>query len=169
MDLLCRRLRSRCPFSRRYPVYHGLLCQCGTEVWNYYHLKKTEVLLQPKSGAIYAPPTVKVNGSALKSVEKFTYLRSSLSQNPVLDDKIAMCLNKASVAFGSFTGQLWNEHGIVIVTKVKVYRAVIIATLLYGCETWTLYRRHIRQLDRMHMCCLRNIANGKINYPTQKF
>ena len=124
-------------------------------------LKKTEVLLQPKPGATYASPSVKVNGSALKSGQMFTYLGSSLSQNPVLDDEIAMRLNKASVAFGSLTRRLWNEHGISIVTKVKVYCAVIIVPLLYSCKTWILYRRHIRQLDRFHMCCLRKIANIK--------
>ena len=103
-----------------------------------------------------------MNGSALKSAEKFTYFGSSLSQNPVLDNEIAMRLNKASVAFGRLTRWLWNERGISIVTKVMVYHAVSIASLLYSCETWTLYRRHIRQLDRFHMRCLRKIANIKL-------
>ena len=71
-------------------------------------------------------------------------------------------VHKASVAFGSLTGWLWNEHGISIVTKVMVYRAVIIATLLYGCETQTFYWRHIRQLDIFHMRCLCKIANIKL-------
>ena len=82
-------------------------------------------MLQPKPGATYAPSTVKVNESVLKS-EKFTYLGSSLSQKPVLHDKIAMRLNKGSVALGSLTRRLWNEHGISIVTKVKVLYIVLL-------------------------------------------
>ena len=49
---------------------------------------------------------------------------------------------------------------IYLCTKVKVYLSVAI-TLLYGCETWTVYQRHIKQLDQFHMCCLRKIANVK--------
>ena len=37
----------------------------------------------------------------------------------------------------------------------------MITTLLYGCETWTLYRRHIKQLDQFHKQCLRKIGNIK--------
>ena len=30
-------------------------------------------------------------------------------------------------------------------------------TLLYGCETWTVYQRHARTLNRFHLNCLRKI------------
>ena len=42
-----------------------------------------------------------------------------------------------------------------------MYCAVVLPTLLYGCEAWTPYRRHIRRLDQFHMRCLRPIANIK--------
>jgi len=38
---------------------------------------------------------------------------------------------------------------------------VVLTTLLYGCETWTLYRRSIRRLDQFHLRCLRKIARVK--------
>ena len=34
---------------------------------------------------------------------------------------------------------------------MKVYKAVVLTNLLYGCETWTCCRRHIKTLDRFHM------------------
>uniref|UniRef100_A0A0L8HZP8 Uncharacterized protein n=1 Tax=Octopus bimaculoides TaxID=37653 RepID=A0A0L8HZP8_OCTBM len=34
-------------------------------------------------------------------------------------------------------------------------------TLLYSAEFWTLYRKHINQLDAFHMRCLRIISNIK--------
>ena len=72
-----------------------------------------------------------------------------------------MHLSRAGVAFGNLTRRLWNEHGITTATNVRVYKAVVITTLHYGCETWTLYRRHIKQLDQFHMRCLRKIGNIK--------
>ena len=41
--------------------------------------------------------------------------------------------------------------------KLKVYRAVVLTSLLYGCETWTLYRRHLKQVERFHTRSLRTI------------
>ena len=35
----------------------------------------------------------------------------------------------------------------------------MLTTLLYGCETWTIYRRHEKQLHQFHLRCLRSILN----------
>ena len=41
--------------------------------------------------------------------------------------------------------------------KVKVYEAIVLPTLLYSAETYTLYRRHFRQLSKLHLRHLRQI------------
>ena len=41
--------------------------------------------------------------------------------------------------------------------KIAVYRAVVLSSLLYGCETWTCYRRHFKKLDQFHLRCLRKL------------
>ena len=38
-----------------------------------------------------------------------------------------------------------------------MYRAVVLTTLLYGCETWTVYQRHARKLNHFHTTCLRKL------------
>nr|VZI44842.1 unnamed protein product [Spirometra erinaceieuropaei] len=38
-----------------------------------------------------------------------------------------------------------------------MYKAVILPTLLYGAETWTMYARHARRLNHFHLSCLRRI------------
>ena len=48
-----------------------------------------------------------------------------------------------------------------MLTKTAVYRAVVLTSLLYGGETWTLYRRHIRLLDQFHLRCLCKIMGTK--------
>ena len=42
-------------------------------------------------------------------------------------------------------------------TKIKVYQACVLSTLLYGSESWTTYARHEKRLDVLHMRCLRKI------------
>ena len=66
---------------------------------------------------------------------------------------------KASSAFGRLKKSVWERRGISHRTKVKVYRAVVLTTLLYGCETWTIYERHEKKLHQFHLRCLRCIFN----------
>ena len=53
-------------------------------------------------------------------------------------------------------------------TKVQVYCAAVLTSLLYGSGTWTLYRRHIKKLENFHLRRLRRIStpNGRIEYQT---
>ncbi len=53
---------------------------------------------------------------------------------------------------------LFWHFGICLATKVQVYEAVILTTLLYSSESWTPYQSQIRQLDVFHKSCLRIIS-----------
>ena len=66
-----------------------------------------------------------------------------------------------SVAFGRLYRNVWNRRGITIGTKIKVYRAIVLSTLLYGCETWTVYQRHAKKLNHFHTTCLRKLLGIK--------
>ena len=43
------------------------------------------------------------------------------------------------------------KKNLTIHTKIVVYNAVVISTILYGCETWVPYRHHIRLLESFHI------------------
>ena len=122
-------------------------------------LKKTEVIYKRKPGADYTAPTITIDNNPLIVTDKFTYLGSTISQNALIDDEISARIGKPSGSFGKLTKLLWSERGVRQVTKSNMYCAVVLPTLLYGCEAWTPYRRHIRRLDQSHMRCLRRIAN----------
>ena len=42
-------------------------------------------------------------------------------------------------------------------TKVNVYKAFVISTLLYGSESWTMHAHQEKRLNVFHMRCLRRI------------
>ncbi|VDL91998.1 unnamed protein product [Schistocephalus solidus] len=52
---------------------------------------------------------------------------------------------------------VWNRHGIHLKTKLKMYKVVVLTTLLYGAETWTIYSNQARKLNHFHLSCLRRI------------
>ena len=119
--------------------------------------KKTEVMHQPAPGKQYVEPNININGQRLNVVDRFTYLGSTLSRNVVIDDEINIRLAKASAAFGRLSKTVWDKRGITTPTKIKVYKAIVITTLLYGCETWTVYARHTKKLNHFHTTRLRKL------------
>ena len=119
--------------------------------------KKTEVVHQPAPGKPYSEPTITVNGHKLQVVDKFTYLGSTLSRAVHIDDEVTARTAKASVAFGRLRTNVWERNGIRLDTKLKVYKAVVLPTLLYACETWTVYQRHAKKLNHFHLSCLRKL------------
>jgi len=119
--------------------------------------KKTEILHQPAPGKPYTKPSIQVKGCTLQDVDKFTYLGSTLARTATIDDEVTSRIAKASSAYGRLRSNVWERRGIRIDTKLAVYRAVVLTTLLYASETWTVYARHARQLNHFHTSCLRKL------------
>ena len=122
-------------------------------------LKKTEVMLQPSGGQAHTIPAVKAGDSVLKVVDKFCYLGSVLSSTTFIDDDVSARLAKASAAYGRLSKRLWNNHGIRLATKIAVYRAVVLTTLLYGLRVLDTVSSSHSKLDQFHLRCLRKIAH----------
>ena len=52
---------------------------------------------------------------------------------------------------------MWSQRGLKKSTQLEVYNACVLTCLLYSCETWVVYRRHLKQLERFHQRCPRSI------------
>nr|VZI18812.1 unnamed protein product [Spirometra erinaceieuropaei] len=122
--------------------------------------QKTVVMHQPPPNSATvpnAPPQINVNGTQLQVVENFPHLGSTLSRNTKIDDEVANRISKASQVFGRLQSTVWNRHGLQLSTKLKMCKAVILPTLLYGAQTWTVYTRQARRLNHFHLSCLRRV------------
>ncbi|KAK3510410.1 hypothetical protein QTP70_005908 [Hemibagrus guttatus] len=120
------------------------------------NIKKTEVLYQPNSSRTQEVD-VRVDGNILNSVPEFTYLGSTVTKDGQIDAEIQRRMAKASASFGRLHQRLWNNHHVSMKVKGKIYRAVVISTLLYGAESWTVYGRHVKKLHAFMMRHLRSI------------
>lgn len=58
---------------------------------------------------------------------------------------------------GCLNCRVFNNHSPTIRTKIMVFRALVISTLLYAYETWTLYRRDIKGLEHFQQYKLRQM------------
>ena len=54
-----------------------------------------------------------------------------------------------------------GSHSLCLSTRIQVYRAVVLPTLLHGAETWGLYRKQIRLLEQFYQRCLRSFLGIK--------
>ena len=104
------------------------------------------------------PPEIVVEGNQLEAVNTFKYLGSIVSDNNSMDEEITTRLARANSAYNALTKRLWCKNGIRTGTKISVYKAAVISTLLYGSEAWTLTKRQVRKLEKFHLTCLRKIA-----------
>lgn len=121
--------------------------------------KKTEVMYQPAPGKPYQEPRITVKGQNLQAADNFTYLGSILSRAVNIDAEVNNRIAKASAAFGRLRENVWERRGLSLTTKLKVYCAVVLTTLLYASETWTVYSRHAKQLNHFHLSCLRRLLH----------
>ena len=87
------------------------------------------------------------------------YLGSTISESAKLDKELIYRMGKASAAFGRLQERLWNNHHVSIKVKCKVYRAVVLSALLYGAETWTIYRFQVKKLHAFMIRHIRQIMN----------
>ena len=116
-------------------------------------LKKTNVLGQDTE----ALPVITIDNYELDAVCQFTYLGSTITDNLSLDAEIDKRIGKAASTLARLTARVWTSLKLSVKTKMAVYNACVISTLLYGSETWTTYAGQERRLNSFHLRSIRRI------------
>ena len=94
-------------------------------------------------------------------MEHFTYLGSIISNDATVSKDLDNPLSKASGSFRRLSKRVWQSEALHLSTKIQVYRAVVVPTLLYGTETWAIYQKQIRLPKQFHQRCLCSILGIK--------
>ncbi|BHF58812.1 RING finger protein 10 [Sparganum proliferum] len=119
---------------------------------------KTVVMHQPSHETEHNSARITVNGNQLQTVDNFAYLGGIISYNTNIDDEVAGRLSEASKpaskAFSRLQASVCSRHSLHLNSKLEMYKAVVLRTLLYGVETWIVYARHARKPNLFHLNCL---------------
>ena len=97
-------------------------------------------------GATQEVVNVSVYGRPIEQVEKFRYLGSEISCDANSSVDVKSRLGKAAGAMNNLN-HVWQNHGISIKTKARVYMASVRSVLTYGCETWAVKKTDTKKLE----------------------
>ena len=100
---------------------------------------------------------VQVEGGSVDVVQDFTYLGANISRDGEITSEVTRRIARAARAFGCLRVPVFKNKDLSLATKRAVYRAVVLAVLLYGAETWTIKAVHTRRLNSFHNRCTRTI------------
>ena len=104
-----------------------------------------------------ALPAITIDDCDLEVVEQFTYLGSTVSDNLSFDTEIDRRIGKAATTLTRLTSRVWTNPKLTVKTKMVVYNACVVSTLVYGSETWTTYVRQEKRLNSFHLRSIRRI------------
>lgn len=116
-------------------------------------LKKTEVMSQGTG----SHPSIHIRDYNLNLVSQFQYLGSTIASNLSLEPEISARIAKAAETMSKLQKRVWDNKNLTNNTKMQVYRAGVLSTLLYSSEAWTTYATQEERLNSFHLRCLRHI------------
>ena len=128
-------------------AYSNLSRKMGLRI----NIKKTEIMSVGEQLVFY------IEGHKLKRVDRFKYLGSDVTKGCKLDEEITARIQAASCAMERLRDRGFDCRDLTVETKLKVYNQCIIPVMMYGSETWTLYRHHIKLLRTIQQRHLRSI------------
>nr|VZI46574.1 unnamed protein product [Spirometra erinaceieuropaei] len=100
--------------------------------------EKTVFMNQQLPNAADNAPQINFNGAQLQARGNFNYLDDTLSRSTKIDDEVAHQISQVSRTFVDLQNTIWYRHRLHLNTRLKMYKAVMLETLLYGAKTRTV-------------------------------
>ena len=99
---------------------------------------------------------IKVNDEQVDDVEEFLYLGALLDKEGGATKDIQQRLSKAEQTFYRLR-RIWNSSEIRRKTKIQLFKTIVRAVLMYGCEAWKLTKTEAKKLDAFQYKCMKRI------------
>ena len=92
-----------------------------------------------------------VDGKEIEQVQNMKYLGAILSADGTCEEEIEHRVGAAARMIGAMRKEVLKRRELKKATKMRVYNAMVIPTMLYGSETWTMMKRSESRLGTTEM------------------
>ena len=93
----------------------------------------------------------------IEQVRNMKYLGAILSADGTCEEEIEQRVGAAVRVIGAMRKEVLERKELKKATKMRVYNAIVLPTMLYGSETWTVMKRHESRLGATEMAYLRRV------------
>ena len=124
------------------------------------HISWPKTKLQNVGQGTQSSTDITVDGNPVEHVESFVYLGSVQSSEGQCLPDVKRRIALASSVMASLK-KIWRDRRLSLPIKIRTYKALVLSTLLYAAETWTLRVEDSRILESFHMKCQRQILGIK--------
>ena len=97
---------------------------------------KTEIMCLETKGGEKVSCTINAAGQVYKQTIQFVYLGGATTADKDLSIEIPRRLQRAWACFQRYKMEICDRPGVRLRLKVRLLKAEVVETLLYGCMTW---------------------------------
>jgi len=92
---------------------------------------------------------IQVEERDLELDSDFCYLGSYISFNGSCEKDVKVRIGKAATVFGKMK-KIWQNNNISLEVKMRLYKSIILSTLVYSAELWPLTATLSKRLNAAH-------------------
>ena len=113
---------------------------------------KTEIMCLRAKGMPGSTATFSVEaaGRVYNQTNKFVYLGGYVNHSVNLSIEVDRRIRNAWCSFRIYTLELYDRPSAPLELKIRMLRAEVLETMLYGCVTWSPHASHYGTLRRAH-------------------
>ena len=110
--------------------------------------KKTETMLLRRANQAFrtSPLVVEAAGQRYMQTMLFLYLGGLVDASADIMPEMKRRIRLAWACYNRFKRELYDMEDAPFTLKVRMLKAEVMETLLYGCVTWTLGQEHFAEL-----------------------
>ena len=133
---------------------------------------KTEIMCLRAKGMPESTTTfgIEAAGQVYNQTNEFVHLGENVNQNADLSIEVDRRVRNAWCSFRKYTLKLYDQPSAPLELKIRMIRAEVLETMLYGCVTWSSRACHYDTLRRaLHRFLTRCIDGESTIAPTTRF
>ena len=131
---------------------------------------KTEIMClrakrMPESTATFS---VEAAGQVYNQTNEFVYLGGNVNQNADLSIEVDRRVRNARCSFRKYTLEPYDRPSAPLELKIRMLRAEVLETMLYGCVTWSpraVPLRHAAPSPPQVLDSLHRLAKAQLRRP----